>query len=61
VSLLLAGVPVEDVAILLGHATPATTSKHYSPWVQARREKLEERVSRTWKLTPKYAVIAGGG
>jgi len=48
VSLLLKGISLEDVAILLGHATPAITAKHYSPWVQARRQRLEEMVSKTW-------------
>jgi len=53
VSLLLAGVSLEDVAVLLGHATPAITAKHYSPWVQARRQRLEEIVAKTWK-EPEY-------
>jgi integrase/recombinase XerD len=53
VSLLLAGVSLEDVAVLLGHATPAITAKHYSPWVQARRARLEEMVSRTWSEPPR--------
>jgi integrase len=52
VSLLLQGVPIEDVAVLLGHATTAVTQKHYAPWVQARRERLEEMVSRTWVAEP---------
>lgn len=60
VSLLLEGVPVEDVAILLGHSSPQITTKHYSPWVQARRERLEERVARTWKEPQKFQIIAGG-
>jgi integrase len=53
VSLLLKGVSLEDVAVLLGHATPAITAKHYSPWVQARRQRLEEMVSKTWKEPPR--------
>ena len=35
--LLTRGVPIEDVAILLGHATPASTAKYDSHFVQARR------------------------
>ncbi len=46
--LLSRGVPIEDVAILLGHASPAITAKYYSHFVKARRERLEERVREIW-------------
>jgi integrase len=46
--LLSRGVPIEDVAILLGHATPAITSKYYAHFVKARRERLEERIKALW-------------
>ncbi len=46
--LLTRGVPIEDVAILLGHASPAITAKYYPHFVQARRERLEERVRGLW-------------
>jgi integrase len=46
--LLTKGVPIEDVAILLGHATPAITAKYYAHFVKARRERLEERVREIW-------------
>lgn len=46
--LLARGVPIEDVAILLGHATPAVTAKYYAHFVKARRERLEERVRQLW-------------
>lgn len=46
--LLARGVPIEDVAILLGHASPAITSKYYAHFVKARRERLEERVRGLW-------------
>ncbi len=49
--LLLAGVPIEDVSILLGHSNTRITAKHYSPWVRERQQKLEERVKQAWKLT----------
>jgi integrase/recombinase XerD len=49
--LLLAGVPIEDVFILLGHSNTRITAKHYSPWVRERQQKLEERVKQAWKLT----------
>ena len=40
VELLLAGVPIEEVSVLLGHSGSKITSKHYSPWVRSRQEKL---------------------
>jgi integrase len=46
--LLTKGVPIEDVAILLGHATPVVTAKYYAHFVKARRERLEERVRELW-------------
>jgi integrase/recombinase XerD len=46
--LLTRAVPIEDVAILLGHATPAITAKYYAHFVKARRERLEERVRELW-------------
>ena len=46
--LLTRGVPIEDVASLLGHATPAITAKYYSHFVRAWRERLEERVREVW-------------
>ena len=49
VSLLMAGVPILDVATLLGHSSTAVTEKHYSPWVSSRQERLEGLVSKTWK------------
>jgi integrase/recombinase XerD len=41
-------VPIEDVAILLGHSSPAITQKYYSHFVKARRDRLEERVRVLW-------------
>ena len=46
--LLTRGVPIEDVAILLGHATPLITAKYYAHFVMARRKRLEERVRALW-------------
>ncbi len=48
--LLLAGVPIEDVSILLGHSNTRITAKHYSPWVKERQQKLEDRVKQAWRL-----------
>ena len=46
--LLSRGVPIEDVAILLGHASPVITARYYAHFVKARRERLEERVKALW-------------
>ncbi len=40
VELLLAGVPIDQVSILLGHASVKTTERHYAPFVKARQEQL---------------------
>ncbi len=47
--LLLRGVPVTDVAMLLGHGSTRTTEKHYSTWIRARQERLTDRVRSTWE------------
>ncbi len=52
VALLLQGVPIERVAVLLGHASIRVTERHYAPWVQARQEQLEADVRRTWARDP---------
>ncbi|HEY3740126.1 MAG TPA: tyrosine-type recombinase/integrase [Bryobacteraceae bacterium] len=49
VRLLQAGVPLQDVSILLGHTSIKVTEKHYAPWVKERQTRLEELVARTWK------------
>lgn len=48
VEMLLAGVPIEDVARLLGHSSVRTTERYYASWVKARADKLEEAVKATW-------------
>ena len=45
---LLAGVPLDQVSILLGHSSTKITEKHYSPWVRARQQQLEESVRKSW-------------
>ena len=52
VELLLQGVPIERVAVLLGHTSIRVTERHYAPWVQARQEQLEADVQRTWARDP---------
>jgi integrase len=48
IELLLAGVPIDQVSILLGHSSVKITEKHYSPWVKARQEQLEASVRQSW-------------
>jgi integrase len=52
VEMLLAGVPIDQVSILLGHASVRVTEKHYSPWVRARQDQLEKSVQWAWQLKP---------
>ena len=47
VELLLARVPIADVATLLGHSSIKVTERHYSPWVVARQEQLDAPVAAT--------------
>jgi hypothetical protein len=39
---------VDDVATLLGHANPSITLKHYSRWVKARQDRLDNIVKEAW-------------
>lgn len=48
VSLLEKGVPLDHVAILLGHSSVRITEKHYAPWVRSRQQRLEELVKASW-------------
>ena len=50
---LLAGVPLEQVSILLGHQSIKITEKHYAPWVKARQEQLTTSIRKSWPDPPK--------
>ena len=52
VELRLAGVPIERVSVLLGHQSVRITERHYSPWVRARQEQLEQDLKRAWEQDP---------
>jgi integrase/recombinase XerD len=52
VSLLLAGVPIEQVSILLGHSNIKVTQQHYNPWVRDRQLQLEADLRRAWNRDP---------
>ena len=48
--MLLAGVPLEQVSMLLGHKSVKITEKHYAPWVKARQEQLAVNVRKSWTV-----------
>ena len=52
VEMLLAGVPIDQVSMLLGHSSVKITEKHYLPWVKARQEQLEASVRKAWPAVP---------
>ncbi len=58
VEMLLAGVPIDQVSILLGHASVRVTEKHYSPWVRARQDQLEKSVQSAWETSPSRPAVA---
>lgn len=49
VEMLLAGVPIDQVSILLGHKSVKITEKHYAPFVKARQEQLAASVRQAWQ------------
>ena len=50
VEMLLAGVPLEQVSMLLGHKSVKITEEHYAPWVKARQEQLAANVRKAWNV-----------
>ena len=54
VELLLAGVPLDQVSLLLGHASIKVTERHYAPFVKARQEQLEASTLRAWAVMESY-------
>ncbi len=56
-----AGVPIETVSLLLGHASVKVTEKHYAKFNRARQERIDEIVRVAWKSRrPKLRVLKGG-
>jgi integrase/recombinase XerD len=60
VSLLLAGVPIEQVSILLGHSNIKVTQEHYNPWVRDRQLQLEADLQRAWNRDPVVLLNSKG-
>jgi integrase/recombinase XerD len=56
VELLLSGMPLEQLAVLLGHQSVRVTEIHYAPFVKARQEQLEGAVRKSFE-TDKMAYI----
>ena len=53
--MLLAGVPIDQVSLLLGHASVKITEKSYAPFVKARQVQLQESVRNAWnKVSPPW-------
>jgi integrase/recombinase XerD len=49
---LVAGTPIDQVAMLLGHSSIKVTEKHYSAWVKARQDQVDASVIRSWEEDP---------
>ncbi|HTF62260.1 MAG TPA: site-specific integrase [Edaphobacter sp.] len=45
---LLAGVPIDQVSLLLGHKSVKITEKHYAPFVKARQVQLTASIRKAW-------------
>ena len=50
--LLLAAVPIERVAILLGHQSVMVTKKYYAAWTASRQRQVEADLQRAWDRDP---------
>jgi len=60
VSLLLAGVPIEQVAVALGHSNIKVTQEHYNPWVRDQQLQLEADLQRAWNRDPIVLLNSNG-
>lgn len=49
VELLLAGVPMDQVSLLLGHSSVKITERHYAPFCKARQQQLAASVKLAWE------------
>jgi integrase/recombinase XerD len=48
VEALLAGVPIDQVSMMLGHSSIKITEEHYMPFVAARQQQLSSSIRRMW-------------
>jgi len=56
---LLAGIPPERVAILMGHSSLTVTLRHYARWVRERQEQLEADVRLVQEKYARYSLDGG--
>ena len=49
VDLLLAGVPIDQVSLLLGQSSVKITERHYASFCKARQEQLAAAVKMAWQ------------
>jgi len=61
VDMLLAGVPIDQVSLLLGHASVKITERSYAPFVKARQIQLQESVRNAWNLNQTNGGGPGNG
>jgi len=60
VELLLAGVPIDQVSLLLGHSSVRITERHYAPFCKARQEQLAAAVELAWHKSKMAAKKSPG-
>jgi hypothetical protein len=48
--MLFAGVPIDQVPLLPGHASVKITEKSYAPFEKARQIQLQDRVRNAWPV-----------
>ena len=49
VELLLAGNPIDQVSLMLGHSSVKITERHYAPFCKARQQQLTAAVKPSWE------------
>lgn len=57
---LLAAVPIERVAVLLGHQSVKVTEKYYAAWTASRQRQIEADLQRAWDRDPVLLLEAKG-
>ena len=61
VELLLAGNPIDQVSLLLGHSSVKITERHYAPFCKARQLQLTAAVKKAWTGRVAAAAITAAG